>query len=109
LLNINIEEGIDFSFDDVDEIKAKGYDKRFLIKAGYSPLYSDLESSKMDCWNLHTYAHHGIKTSNIKICMVNDSSRMIDLLNYALDNTRLEIETICPDLYDYLKNRKLMS
>ncbi len=35
LLNLNIKESIDFSFDDIDQIKAKKYDKEYLIKAGY--------------------------------------------------------------------------
>ena len=39
-MHLDIKEEIDFSFDDVDQIKAKEYDKEYLIKAGYSLKYS---------------------------------------------------------------------
>ena len=66
LLNIDIKENVDFSFDEVDQIKAKGYNRDYLIKAGYSPKYSDLESSKMDKWNLHTFSNHGVSEEKNK-------------------------------------------
>lgn len=109
LLNIDIKKGIDFDFNDIDQIKAKGYDKDYLIKAGYSPKYSDLDSIKMDKWNLHTLSEHGVKSDKIKICYVNDSYKMSDILNYALNNTNLDIKNVCPVLYGYLKNRKIIS
>lgn len=106
LLNVNIKENIDFSFNDIDQIKAKNYDKDFLIKGGYSPKYSDLNSNKMDKWNLHTFSNHGIESSKIKLCCMNNSSKMLDILNFALKNTKLDIKDICPELWKYLKSRK---
>lgn len=108
LLNLNIKEKIDFSFEDIDQIKAKGYDKEYLIQGGYSEIYSDLESTKMDKWNLHTFSNHGIKPSKLKICYINQSCKMMDILNYALSNTNLNIEKVCPVLWEYLKNRKFI-
>lgn len=109
LLNLNIKESQDFSFDDIDQIKNRGYYQiEYLIKGGYSPIYSDLESKKMEPWNLHTFSNHGIDSSKIKICCVNHSYKMIDLLKYALKNTNLDIEKVCPVLWKYLKNRKLV-
>ncbi len=108
LLNTDIKEDVDFSFNDIDEIKAKGYDKDYLIKAGYSLKYSDLDSIKMDRWNLHTFSNHGIAISKIKKCTINNSYNMSDILNYAIHNTKLNIEDICPVLYRYLKIRKYL-
>jgi len=108
LLNINIKEGVDFSLNDFDQIKAKGYDKDYLIKAGYSLKYSDLESTKMDKWNLHTFTEHGVCSNKIKICHVNGSYNMSEILNYALNNTELNIQELCPVLFGYLKSRKLI-
>ena len=99
---------IDFDFDDIDQIKAKGYDKGYLIQGGYSLMYSDLESTRMDKWNLHTFSNHGIEPSKLKVCYINKSCKMTDILNYALSNTNLEIEKVCPVLWKYLKNRKLI-
>ena len=105
LLNIDIQEGVEFSFDDVDQIKAKGYDKDYLIKVGYSLKYSDLESIKMDKWNLHTFTERGVCSDKIKICYVEHPSNMLSILNYALINTTLDIKEVCPVLYEYLKKR----
>lgn len=108
LLNLDIKEGLDFSFEDIDQIKAKKYDREYLIKAGYSLEYSDLETTKMDKWNLHTFSNHGIASSKLKICYVDKSCSMFTILEYALKNTSLDIETICPVLFAYLKSRKLI-
>ena len=106
LLNLNIDENIDFSFEDVDQIKAKNYPKAYLIKGGYSPKYSDLETIKMDRWNLHTFSNHGIDASKLKVCYINNSCKMIDILCFALDHTKLDVSDICPDLWKYLQNRR---
>ena len=105
LLNLDLKEHIDFDFNDIDQIKAKNYPKEYLIKGGYSPVYSDLKSIKMDKWNLHTFSNHGIHSSKIKICHVKDSYQMTDILNYAINHTNLDIQNVCPVLYQYLKNR----
>lgn len=108
LLNIDIKEEKDFSFNDIDQIKAKNYDKEYLIKAGYSLKYSDLSSTKMDKWNLHTFTNHGVSPDKIKICCIKKSHKMLDILTYSINETNLNIKDICPVLYDYLKNRKLI-
>ncbi len=108
LLNIDIKEDVDFSFNDIDEIKAKRYDKNYLIKGGYSLKYSDLDSIKVDRWNLHTFSNHGIAATKIKKCTINNSYNMSDILNYAIYNTKFNIEDICPVLYRYLKIRKYL-
>ena len=108
LLNLEIKEKKDFDFNDIDQIKSKGYKKEYLIKGGYSLKYSDLESVKMDKWNLHTFSNHGINAPKVKLCYVNNSSKMIDILNFALKNTQLNIKDVCPVLWKYLKSRKLI-
>ncbi len=46
--------------------------------------------------------------NKIKICCIEKSYKMLDILNYAINTTNLNIEDICPVLYVYLKNRKLI-
>lgn len=108
LLKIDIKENIDFSYEDIDQIKSKNYRREYLIKAGYSPLYSDLESVKMDKWNMHTFSNHGVNKSKIKICYIGNSSSMFDILMFILKNTNIKIENTCPVLFGYLKSRKLI-
>lgn len=105
LLNLDIREGIDFRKDDVDEIKAKGFRKRHLIELGYSEKYSDLSSSKMDDWNLHTLKNRGISIDKLKLCHIDGCSNMRDIFSFALENTKLDLKDVCPVLCDYLDNR----
>lgn len=108
LLQLNIEQEIDFSYEDIDQIKSKNYCKDYLIKAGYSPLYSDLDSTKMDRWNLHTFSGCGINSDKLIICYVGDCCSMFDILMFALKNMKIDIKNICPVLWDYLNSRKLI-
>lgn len=106
LLNLDIEQGIDFSLSDKDEIKSRGYRKRHLIELGYSEKYSDINSNKMDNWNLHTLSNKGIDPNKIKLCSINNSTNIRDIFNYILENTKLDLKDICPVLYDYLNSTK---
>ena len=104
LLNLDIKEEVDFSFSDKDEIKARGYRKRHLITLGYSKKYSDMNSEKMDSWNLHTLSGKGIAKEKLSICYIKKSCSMNDILNYALENTKINLKEVCPVLFDYIKS-----
>ncbi len=106
LLNLDLKENIDFKFSDVDQIKSRGYRKRHLIELGYSEKYSDMDSNRMDNWNLHTLDNIGVDSSKLKLCSINNSTNIRDIFNYILENTKLNIEDICPTLYDYLNSCK---
>lgn len=105
LLNLNIKENIDFSYKDIDEIKSQGYRKRHLIELGYSLKYSDMNSTNMDKWNLHTLSNKGISPTKLKLCSINNSSNIIDILNYAVQNTNLDLLDMCPVLFDFLTQK----
>lgn len=104
LLHLDIKENLDFSFSDIDQIKDRGYRKRHLIELGYSEKYSDMSSNKMDKWNLHTLSNKGIQPSKLKLCSINNSTNIRDILNYILENTKLDLKDMCPILYDYLNS-----
>lgn len=106
LLHLELEENKDFSFSDIDQIKARGYRKRHLIELGYSEKYSDINSNKMDNWNLHTLTNKGINPSKLKLCSINNSTNIRDILYYILQNTKLDLKDTCPNLYNYLNRSK---
>ena len=106
LLNLDIKEDEDFILDDIDEIKSRGFRTRHLITLGYSLKYSDMESNIMDRWNMHTISGHGVLPSKIKICLLDYSTNIKDILIFALNNTSIDLSDICPVLYDYLISRK---
>lgn len=105
LLNLDIQENIDYKLTDIDEIKSKGFRKRHLIRLGYSEKYSDMDSNKMDDWNLHTITNKVIEANKIKLCYLGDSYKIKDIFEYAIKNTNLDLKDICPNLYEYLNSK----
>lgn len=104
LLKLDLEEDIDFSYNDKDEIKSKGYIKRHLEVCGYSEKYSDLNSNIMDRWNMHTFSNHIVSSKKINVGHLQEESfELRDIFNYCLKNTNMDLESICPELCAYLK------
>lgn len=107
LLNLKLEEGLDFSYDDFDEIKMRGYKKRHLEVMGYSPKYAILSNSSMDKWNLHTFTNQTVDKRKIKLCTLeNGSYELRDIFNFCIENTKIDIKNLCPNLYEYLRYKK---
>lgn len=104
LLNLSLDENIDFRYDDKDEIKSRGYIKRHLEVCGYSEKYSDLNSNIMDKWNMHTLTNHIVSNKKIRLCYLeNGTSNLRNIFNYCLQNTKIDLKNICPELCAYLK------
>lgn len=108
LLKLDLKENIDFKYNDIDEIKSRNYRKRHLELMGYSKKYSSLDSNEMDKWNLHCLSDHNISSNKIKLCYINNSVQLRDIFNYIIDNTKLDLKDVCPVLYDYINNRKIL-
>lgn len=106
LLKLDLKENIDFKVNDVDEIKSRNYKRKHLELMGYSKKYSSLENNYMDKWNMHCISNHIIDNNKIKICCLNNSYKLEDIFNYAVKETKLNLENTCPILYDYLVNHK---
>jgi len=107
LLQLDLKENIDFKYDDQDEIKLWGYQKRHLELMGYSPKYSSLERASMDRWNMHTMTGHGVDSKNIQLCVLkNGKYNLRDIFEYCINNTQIDIKNVCPVLYDYLSYKK---
>jgi len=59
----------------------------------------------MDEWNMHTLSNIGVSADKIKLCSINGSIKMKDILLFALKKRNLNLEKVCPILYEYLKDR----
>lgn len=57
-------------------------------------------------WNLHTLTNIGINPGKLKLCSINNSTSVRDILNYILENTKLDLRNMCPILYDYLNEAR---
>lgn len=108
LLQLDLEENIDFKYNDFDEIKLRGYKKRHLELMGYSKRYSNLNNPNMDRWNMHTISGKGIESKKIKLCFLkNNTNGLRNIFYYSIAHTKLDLETTCPILYDYIVDQKL--
>ena len=54
--------------------------------------------------NMHCTSNHTIDSDKIKLCCLDNSYKLKDIFNYAIKQTTLNLEDICPILYDYLVN-----
>lgn len=106
LLKLDLEENVDFKYNDIDEIKLRSYQKRHLEVMGYSKKYSSLEQNFMDKWNLHCFSNHDINSDKIKLCYILDSCKLNDIFEYAIKNTTIDLKNICLILFEYLNYRK---
>lgn len=109
LLKLELEEDIDFSYNDKDEIKSKGYIKRHLEVCGYSEKYSDLNSNIMDRWNMHTFSNVIISPSKISLIKLDNSYNCLDILLWMIKNNKLDIKVLSPYLYEFLDYYSLLN
>ncbi len=109
LLKLDLEEDIDFSYNDKDEIKSKGYIKRHLEVCGYSEKYSDLNSNIMDRWNMHTFSNVIISPSKISLIKLDNSYNCLDILLWMIKNNKLDIKVLSPYLYEFLDYYSLLN
>lgn len=86
---LDLEEDIDFSFNDVDEVKESHLHNGVLtfsptfIKM-YGP-YSDFTSIKTDGWNLHTFPNRGVSPDKISYIVSNKYGNSFDMLSMIIE------------------------
>lgn len=83
---LDLEEGIDFDYEDVDELKVMAQKKKeandfssYIYQKEMYGSYSNMDSVIMDSWNMHTKSYHSIDRE--KISQVVDSSGKKDGLS----------------------------
>lgn len=89
-LTLDLKPDIDFSFDDVDYNKKESLDKKengdsisyLYMKEMYGE-YSDIDSTVMDKWNMHTY--FGAEVDPERIMQVTDSKGRTDMLHILME------------------------
>lgn len=107
LLQLELEENIDFKYNDKDEIKLRGYKRRHLELMGYSKAYSSLDNNNMDKWNMHTITGHKVEKEKIKLCVLeNKDCQLRNIFNYCIENTKIDLQNICPILHDFIKSQE---
>lgn len=95
----NLEEGVDFKFDDIDEVKSKNMNNGVLTFSPtfmhmYGP-YSDFTNINTDKWNLHTMPGRGVSADKSYLVVSSkygDDFNMLDMIrevyNKCLSNDK---------------------
>ena len=100
-LKLNLIENVDFSYNDIDEVKSQSFSRKQL---GYIYTYGyDLNNPKLELWNMHTLKNKIIEKEKLELIKYNDLESAKDIVLYMVDNTSLNIEKNCPFLFKYLK------
>lgn len=99
-LLLNLEEGIDYSFHDIDEVKNQNFD-RTLLSLMYNTNY--INDNYMEFWNMHTFANKTIEPEKIKIVKVGNSIKASDVIEYMRKNSKIKMKQKLPFLYGYFK------
>lgn len=106
-LVLDLEENIDFSYKDIDEVKSQCFDRK-LLKIVYAK-QNKMNSKKMDYWNMHTFSNVIIPPTKISLIKVGDSYNCMDILLWMLKNTTLDLKVFAPYLYEFLIYHKLIN
>ncbi len=99
-LILDLKEEIDFSYQDIDEVKAQKFNKK-LLKTVYAK-QNKMNSKKMDYWNMHTFSNISIAPTKITLVKLNNSYNCMDILLWMVQNTKMDLKVIAPYLYEFL-------
>ena len=98
-LVLDLEEGEDFSFDDVDEVKAQRFARRHLEY--FYPNHDKLCDGKIEYWNMHTFSNKVIESHKISVFEIDGDRSAQKILEYLFAGNRQFVEENCPTLVKY--------
>lgn len=97
-LILDLEENLDFSYNDIDEVKDTYYES--FLKLLY-PSTSDIKDKKMEYWNMHTYSNKVIDSSKISLLKDNNEYYASKILKQLIENNIQYVKQNLYFLYEY--------
>lgn len=97
-LILDLEENIDFDYNDIDEVKNTYYSS--FLKLLY-PSNSNLKDSKIEYWNMHTYSNKIIEAEKISLLKENNNDNANDILINIIEKNMKYIQDNHEFLYEY--------
>jgi len=97
-LVLELEENIDFSYDDIDEVKSTYYES--FLKLLY-PKESDLKDKKMEYWNMHTYSSKTIKANKTTVLKDGNKYKANQILIEIIEQNIEKVKKDYQFLYEY--------
>ena len=98
-LVLNLQENVDFDFEDIDEVKNQPFPKRFL--KGVYKYNSNLNNNKMEYWNMHTYSNKVIVPQKIKVLLFQNEISAEKIVKYLIENNFEYVKKNCELLYEF--------
>lgn len=89
---LKLEENVDFSFEDVDEVKIKNFDRK-LLKMLYN-CECKKDDVKMEAWNMHTFTGKTIPKNKLIILKCDSSFKASDIIRFMVSKTEYNEELI---------------
>lgn len=105
-LLLDLENEKDFSYKDIDEVKAQKFNRK-LLKMVYAKQHK-MSSKKMDYWNMHTFSNITISANKITLIKLNNSYKCLDILLWMIENNNIDIKILAPFLYEFLQYYDLL-
>lgn len=102
ILVLDLEEGEDFSYKDIDEAK-----DTYEVNSAIKFMYPDQErflDNRLEYWNMHTFSGRKIPVSKISILEMNGSTKANDILKYLIAQKRDECKENYPLLFEYYES-----
>ncbi len=97
-LILNLEENVDFDYNDIDEVKERYYDS--FLKMLYTK-NSNFLDKRMEYWNMHTISNKYIEKEKIQIlCNTSDYKASV-ILKYLIENNMEYVKINCDFLNEY--------
>lgn len=102
ILVLNLEEGKDFSYEDIDEAK-DAYEINSAIKFMY-PDKERARDDKIEYWNMHTFSGKRIPVTKISLLKVENSIKANDILKYLMEQNLTKNKEKYPLLFKYYRS-----
>lgn len=99
-LILDLEENIDFSFDDVDEVKAFSNYPASYIECLYA-YDSNVFEKKMEYWNMHTFSNKIIEPQKISLLSYKSNYNASNIIKYLIEKDIDFVKKNCDYLYKY--------
>ena len=100
-LFLALEVDIDFSYNDVDEVKKLSNIPKKFIQEMY-PILDNTKNNKMEFWNMRTKTNKVIEKEKISIVSNKNSTKAIDILREMILNNKKFIKKECPHLNQFM-------
>lgn len=97
-LSLDLENGIDFDYNDIDEVKSTYYES--FLRLLY-PTNSNLKDHKMEYWNMHTYSFKVIDSSKILLVKNKYDISANNILIWVIEKNMDFVKDNCKFLYEY--------